>query len=451
MRFAAGAMTVVLAGLVAVNGAGEQPPSTKSADRLASTSDPSTSVPESTAIVSPARRALDDVLSWLELPPTVDPERFTPEFLAIIPHDDLITAFYSLSNTWTVESFDEPSASRVVAVLRTPTRLLQVHLTVDARGRIDSLSFAPPLDDPPETLAQVAELVDGYGPTSAFLAAEVDETGVCRPIAAVRADLVLPLGSVFKLYVLGAVAIAVDEGTVTWDQPVTIRDELDSLPSGITQDEPAGSTLSVEELARRMIAISDNTATDHLIDLVGRPNVEAALEDFGHSDPAITMPFLTTRELFALRSSLELRRRYIDSDVDGRRALLDSEITGRPQRLVGWTEPRAVTTIEWFATPTDICRALVALDDIADDPDLAPVGEIMTANEDQFTTDRLTRVSYKPGGEPGVHFEAWLAVTTTGERFAVIGGAASDTEQIDPALSTILLTALDLLPEQPST
>ena len=44
-----------------------------------------------------------------------------------------------------------------------------------------------------------------------------------------------------------------------------------------------------------MIAISDNTATDHLIDLVGRDRVEAALTVFGHSDPAMTVPFLTTR------------------------------------------------------------------------------------------------------------------------------------------------------------
>ena len=49
-----------------------------------------------------------------------------------------------------------------------------------------------------------------------------------------------------------------------------IRDELDSLPSGTTQDEPPGTGLPVRELALRMIAMSDNTATDHLIDLVGR-------------------------------------------------------------------------------------------------------------------------------------------------------------------------------------
>ena len=49
----------------------------------------------------------------------------------------------------------------------------------------------------------------------------------------------------FKLYVLGAVAEMIDSGDVGWDDPVEIRDELDSLPGGETQNEPAGSVVSV--------------------------------------------------------------------------------------------------------------------------------------------------------------------------------------------------------------
>ena len=182
---------------------------------------------------------------------------------------------------------------------------------------------------PPASLDQVADQVDQFGSTAAFLAAEVDEGGVCQPITAVGERSAMPLGSVFKLYVLGAVATAIDDGSLSWDEPVVIRDELDSLPSGVTHDEPAGSTLTVEELASRMIAISDNTATDHLIDLVGRDQVEAALSVYGHSDPSITVPFLTTRELFVLRSDLELLERYGDADEDARRALLAEEIAGQ--------------------------------------------------------------------------------------------------------------------------
>jgi hypothetical protein len=410
---------------------------------------PSTeSAPEANAAVTPARRALDDVLSWLNSPSTLDADRFSAEFLASVPIDDLIGVFEELSNTWLIESVDELAENELTAIIREPMLLLEVRLTVDGDGRISGLLFTPALEEQPESLPQVAEQVDGFGPMSAFLAAEVDDAGVCQPIAAVRADEALPLGSVFKLYVLGAVATAVDEGTLSWEQPVVIRDELDSLPSGITQDEPAGSTLTVEELARRMIAISDNTATDHLIDLVGRDRVEAALDVLGHSDPAITQPFLTTRELFALRSDFQLRRRYLDADERTRRQLLAEEVTGQPVHLLDWEEPRDVTTVEWFATPIDICQALVALDDLDANAELGPVREIMTANEDVFTTDRpLDRLLFKGGSEPGVLFEAWLAVTAEGQRFAIVGGAASDTEQIHPTLATLLTSALELLPQ----
>jgi hypothetical protein len=161
---------------------------------------------------------------------------------------------------------------------------------------------------------------------------------------------------------------------------------------------------------------------------------------------AITVPFLTTRELFILRMNPELLDRYGNADEAGRRELLAGEIATRPLPSGDWTEPRGVTTEEWFATPIDICNALVALDDLGDDPDLAPVRTIMTSQEDLPVETDFARLLYNPGGEPGVQFDAWLAVTDTGRRYAVVGGAASETEPIHPARFLVILSALDLLP-----
>jgi hypothetical protein len=332
---------------------------------------------------------------------------------------------------------------------------LELQLAVDTDGRISELVFLPGLASIPETLDEAAAQFDDLAEVSALLVAEVDDDGTCLPIVDLRSDLVLPLGSVFKLYVLGAVSTAVDEGVVTWDQPVTIRDELDSLPSGDTQEQAAGTTLTVEQLAGAMIAISDNTATDHLIDLVGRDRVESALASFGHADPSATLPFLTTREAFVLKLDDSLSARYRNAGEDERRELLDGEVAERPLPALDsavvstWNEPRGVTSIEWFASPADICRALVALDDLHGDPAQAPVRQIMTANQEIYRTGQdFVRVLSKGGSEPGVHFEAILAVTPVGERFAVIGGAASETDLIDPALSRILIAALELVPQE---
>ena len=102
----------------------------------------------------------------------------------------------------------------------------------------------------------------------------------------------LALGSTFKLYVLSALSHAIAAGDLAWDDVVHI--DTKSYPSGVAQDWPAGSPATVQTLATLMIQISDNTATDQLIALLGRERVEAELIAAG-GDAARTLPLLTTR------------------------------------------------------------------------------------------------------------------------------------------------------------
>ena len=134
----------------------------------------------------------------------------------------------------------------------------------------------------------------------------------CTVVASQDDDSLVPLASVFKLYVLGAVVDAVGGGEIGWDAPVEIRDELDSL-GGPTAEEEPGTELSVRELATRMISVSDNTATDHLMDFVGRESVEQIQTVMGHSQPSVNAPMLTGRELTILKFSgdADLAERYI--------------------------------------------------------------------------------------------------------------------------------------------
>jgi len=53
--------------------------------------------------------------------------------------------------------------------------------------------------------------------------------GECNVLANRDHESLLPLASVFKLYVLGALVQAAGNGEITWDDPVQIRAELDSL------------------------------------------------------------------------------------------------------------------------------------------------------------------------------------------------------------------------------
>lgn len=208
---------------------------------------------------------------------------------------------------WRVESV-QPSADgdRATAVLRSGAVPLSVQIAVEAEAphRITTLLVRPvPPVATVGSFDELTERLEGLAPTTALLVAEISD-GTCRPLAAAHADQRVPIASVVKLYVLGAVARRIVDGNLEWDHPVVIRDELDSLPSGSTQHDEAGSTITVERLAQRTIAESDNTATDHLMDLVGRAAVEAAQGELGHSEPSVNIPFPSTREMFLLKLEL---------------------------------------------------------------------------------------------------------------------------------------------------
>ncbi len=390
------------------------------------------------------------MVGWLADPTTLDPERFASAFLAQVPADQLGTVFRSIGpGPWVVSDVQASGPGTAGALLSGPEVRIIAFVALDRDDLITQLSFRPvELTDPPSTLAELTGRLAETAERPSYLVADVTDDGTCLPVVALDADRPAPLGSVFKLYVLGAVARAVADGELTWDQPVTIRDELDSLPTGTTQDQPAGTTVEVAKLARRMIEISDNTATDHLIDLVGGDAVEAALAELGHSDPAVTLPFPTTRELFVVKADPDLLARYEAADEAARRELLANEVAAAalPTLDDAWTEPRAVTTVEWFASPLDVCRALVALDDLADRPGLEPVGEILSANPGvPVDPARYDRVLFKGGSEPGVLYAAWLAKRPDGSRVVVTGGLADTAKPIDEATAIQLLAlGLDL-------
>ena len=130
-------------------------------------------------------------------------------------------------------------------------------------------------------------------------------------LVAVRADAPLAVGSAFKLAVLKAVAQAVQQKRLAWDQVVRLDPAWRSLPSGVLQSWPGGTPVTIETLADMMISVSDNTAADALIALAGRGAVQTV-------SPRNT-PFLTTREACVLKGSAngDLRARWLAGECSG--------------------------------------------------------------------------------------------------------------------------------------
>lgn len=89
----------------------------------------------------------------------------------------------------------------------------------------------------------------------------------------VRGSERFPMGSVYKFPIALAVLRRVETGTLSLAQELTIEPKDFSPGHSPLRDEAHGQpvTLSVRELLRQMVSISDNTASDALLKLVGGP------------------------------------------------------------------------------------------------------------------------------------------------------------------------------------
>lgn len=312
------------------------------------------------------------------------------------------------------------------------------------------ITSPPPLDNPPATVDEAFQRLTKLG-TARALSAEIDDDG-CAVLDEVDADGAAPLGSAFSLYVLAALGSAVESGTLSWEDQIVIRDELKSIPPGELQDRPDGTTVSVLEAAKLMISISDNTASDHIIDLLGRNRIEQALRDHGNQNAELTTPFPGTRELTALKigPAEGLRRPgWVEGDEAERRAILDqvADISTGDLPIEEWVEPIDPDVVEWFASPIDMCR--LAVDLLAMGETMPEIGDILEINPGiTAESDTWDRIWFKGGSEPGL-LTGWWVTEKEGRNYVTMGSVVDGEMVIDSDEAILLLAAARDLLAQP--
>jgi hypothetical protein len=142
----------------------------------------------------------------------------------------------------------------------------------------------------------------------------------------------------------------------------------------------------------------------------------------------------------------ERRDRYIGGDESTRREIL-TELADLPLEIDvrQISRPVAPDAIEWFATPTEMCRVLTALDQRADAPGIEPVTDILRSNAIVELDDRWVTAAAKAGNQPGVLAGVWLLDRDDGQRFA-LAITLLDDDPIDmPGAFAAIEGALDLL------
>ena len=97
-----------------------------------------------------------------------------------------------------------------------------------------------------------------------------------------NADAVMPTASLIKFPVMVATYRLVDEGKVKLDEMLTLRD-ADKVPgSGVlTNHFSGGVQLSLRDTVRLMIAFSDNTATNLVLEKIGLKTTADTMEQLG--------------------------------------------------------------------------------------------------------------------------------------------------------------------------
>ncbi|MEG4046639.1 serine hydrolase [Microcoleus sp. Pol17_C1] len=104
----------------------------------------------------------------------------------------------------------------------------------------------------------------------------------------IKGDRVFPAASTIKLPILIAFYQDVDAGKISLDETLVMKSNLVASGSGTMQDRPNNTRFSIRETVDKMITISDNTATNMIIErLGGIAKVNERFRSWGLTDTKI--------------------------------------------------------------------------------------------------------------------------------------------------------------------
>ena len=374
------------------------------------------------------------VLGLLEDPDGADAaeieERFSPLFLAQVPADILVDTLATMQGDYDLDEIETDTALRSTGTMSADGVRLAFALGVDSTtGRIVELLFQPAGPDPdagPVSTADANAALATVAPENGWAVYDVTG-GRCDPLYEANADTPFAIGSEFKLWILAAIVEDVNAGLLSWSDTVVVRDDLKSTTEGEIYFRPEGSEVPIDELARYMISISDNTATDLLIDHLGRDRVWRAMSDAGIAEPGLNDPFLSTREIFLLKLLPE-HAGWVNLSNEDQAAYLDDELSGLTLEDVDPETvpdgPWDIEQLEYFASADDMCRTWLRLEGLIDasEPDDAAAATVALSTNPGLDIDAASwpEIWFKGGSEPGVFALTWRLVGSDGREFVVV-------------------------------
>jgi beta-lactamase class A len=264
----------------------------------------------------------------------------------------------------------------------------------------------------------------------------------------IDADRPLATGSTFKLFILGELSRQVQAGQRRWSDVVNV--DRSSIGGGTIAGFPRGAPVTLHTLASLMISISDNSATDILLHVVGRENVERMMARMGVRDLARNRPLLSTLELGLVKAApANAFALWQQADEGTRRQLLANDYAATDASRINVAlfagNPVRIDSVEWFASASDFVRVMDWLR-LHADPTAKAILAISGGLPPQ-ARGALRYAGFKGGSEPGVANLTYLIQTGSGAWYALSTGWNNTAAPVDAnRLAGLAARAIQLLP-----
>lgn len=85
----------------------------------------------------------------------------------------------------------------------------------------------------------------------------------------INGNSIFPAASLIKIPVAVVLLKEIDKGKIPWDKKLILKKYHYAAGSGILRTKKAGTKIKLKEVFRLMLEVSDNTATNMIIDLLG--------------------------------------------------------------------------------------------------------------------------------------------------------------------------------------
>ena len=140
-----------------------------------------------------------------------------------------------------------------------------------------------------EEVADLAQL----GGRVACVAIGLEQSGP-RELVSLKPDEVFPAASLAKVPILVELArrLAQPDSPYTWETRLEVPEEARVASDGVLADLSPDLRPTIQDVAHLMITISDNTASNMLLDLLGLAAINSTMRDLGLSNTRLERHFI---------------------------------------------------------------------------------------------------------------------------------------------------------------